>query len=277
LIKLTFKVNTLLDLATFGNLLSLKPIGVDLGLFFLSLLWSQVCFLILIAEPLLHKLIVSVTLYLFCLHLLVLACLTVLFGVSFGVIILVVLKLLEFLGLPSGSKLFLRRSSFGVLQDQSLILCLPSAGEVDPSDSLTDLREKYLRKLCLHCQPEELLSKFVESIQLRICIWDIVESHLGLEISVLCLPKLLQSSSTYLEDVTAVHSKNCQVIVLTPEGLSNSITRADLKPTKRKHKNIPLQYFGGSLVVLPSESGLVFEEEKLSGLYQTVARRPCIH
>ena len=74
----------------------------------------------------------------------------------------------------------------------------------------------------------------------------------GLEISVLCLPKLLQSSSTYLEDVTAVHSKNCQVIVLTPEGLPNSITRANLKPTKRKHKHIPLLYFGGSLVVLPS-------------------------
>ena len=114
------------------------------------------------------------------------------------------------------------------------------AGEVDLSDSLTDQRQEYLRLLCLHFQPESYCLHLLNQIQLRICI-------LGLEISVLCLPKLLQSSSTYLEDVTEVHSKNCQVIVLTPEGLPNSITRANLKPAKRKHKIIPLLSFGGSV------------------------------
>ena len=94
----------------------------------------------------------------------------------------------------------------------------------------------------------------------------------GLEISLL-VPTASPKLQFLLEDVTAVHSKNCQVIVLSPEGLSNSITRADLKPTKRKHKVIPLRYFGGSFLLRLNWC----LKCHYSGLYQTVARSPRIH
>ena len=152
----------------------------------------------------------------------------------FGVFLLVSLLLVEFLGLFFEVKLALvslwspSRPEFDPLP--------ALASEVNPTDSTTDPRKEYLRLLCLHFQAEKLLSMPDESNTVENLYPGIFCSPFGLEISVLCLPKLLQSSSTYLEDMTAVHSKNCQVIVLTPEGLSNSITRADLKPTKRKHK-----------------------------------------
>ena len=142
-----------------------------------------------------------------------------------------ILLLVDFLGLL-----------FGVKSALAFLWCLSRpefdplpalAGEVDPSDSRTDPRKEYLKPLCLHFKPESYFLSLSNHIQLRICIWGYFDPPFGLEISVLCLPKLLQSSSTYLEDVTAVHSKNCQVIVLTPEVLPNSITRANLKPTKK--------------------------------------------
>ena len=124
---------------------------------------------------------------------------------------MVILLLVEFLGLFFGVKSAIE--SFWSLSRPEFDPLPALAGEVDPSDSITDPRKEYLRLLCLHFKPESYFLSLSNHIQLRICIWGYFYPPFGLEISVLCLPKLLQSSSTYLEDVTAVHSKNCQVIV----------------------------------------------------------------
>ena len=58
----------------------------------------------------------------------------------------------------------------------------------------------------------------------------LLSSHLPPNLSAVST-KSFSELQYYLEEVIAVHSKNCQAIVLTPEGLLNSITRANLNPT----------------------------------------------
>lgn len=141
--------------------------------------------------------------------------------------------------------------SLVAFQDQSCSVLLPLAVELFTLGSKHRLRECMPLSRCL------IHSTTSKTLTISFC-WICTVENLyqgyfctptGLEISLLVFTKASPKLQFLLEEVTAVHSKNCQVIVLSPEGLSNSITRANLKPTKRKHKFIPLQFFGGSFLL----------------------------
>jgi hypothetical protein len=83
------------------------------------------------------------------------------------------------------------------------------AGEFDPSNSITVLREKYLKLRFQHFQPVVSLAKSFWIVQLRICI-------LALKSQYCPFPRQLRPA-VLSEDVIAVHSKNCQVIVSAPD------------------------------------------------------------
>ena len=129
------------------------------------------------------------------------------------------------------------------------------------------IEKVYATEPVLTCPPHQRCSQsqFVGSVQLRICI-------LGLEISVLCPHKASPKLQYLLEDVLQSTVKSVRYYL----HLKGYLTQLQGPVSVPPKSNTRTPHFG-TLVVLPSEVELAFDKVKLSGLYQTVVRSPCIH
>lgn len=136
--------------------------------------------------------------------------------------------------------------------DHSLAL----AGALDPSDSHTDPKKAIPQTIVFYTfNLKSYFLKFVESIQLRICIWDIVESLPALKSQ--CCVQASPKLQYLLEDVLQSTVKSARLLF---EHLRGYLTQlqgpiVNLKPTQ-DHPTPVLWWF------LPSEVELVFEEER---------------